>query len=122
MSLIIDREVVQGLLGESRDSHAVASDRLLSPFLLEGSQRVAAVVEAASRSDLDTLEFAARGLRIVAARVGAQRLSEHCEFLEIAARADDSGRALALAVELGAQFEAARAALMNYLRKSPARA
>lgn len=116
MAPIIDAEIIQGLRHDDavRDDDSFQND--LMTFLRDGEHRIGVISLAASRPDLEMLDFAARSLRQSAERMGAMALVDHCRAIEAAATAGDASLAQQLGSEVSERYEAARSALVEYLR------
>jgi HPt (histidine-containing phosphotransfer) domain-containing protein len=80
--------------------------RLLEKFLAVGQRQVDTMVHASGRDDRETVVTVSHMLKSSARSVGAMKLGELCENLEMTAHTLDANRLQALATDLEAQFAA----------------
>jgi HPt (histidine-containing phosphotransfer) domain-containing protein len=89
--------------------------RLLGSFLVSAESHVASMVAAASIRDTAAVSRSAHTLKSAARTVGAMRLGELCEALDLAGKAGDATTCSALAESLPLAFAVAVEAVTEYL-------
>jgi HPt (histidine-containing phosphotransfer) domain-containing protein len=111
MDQILDMSVVEELLSLSDDGDPELLLDLIQMFLDDGPAKVQAVTEGLQAGDFDKMERAAHSLKGSSGNLGARRLQNVCEGLQLASRDKRLDESRGLAGQLRDVFAEAEAAL-----------
>ena len=109
--VIWDASVLPKLMGDNLGM----VNRLLEKFLASAQDHADTVAKAAAYGDTGAIADTAHKLKSSARTVGAIALSELCQAMETAGRADDSATCAALAGQLDQAYRAATTLIMEHL-------
>jgi len=112
--LIWDAAMLSRMVGDNAQMHK----RVLDRFLVNAKEQVAMIDVAVAENDANVVVQVAHKLKSAALMVGAMKLGEICQGLEISGRAADSMTVYTLASGLDAAFNDASAQIVAYLGKS----
>jgi HPt (histidine-containing phosphotransfer) domain-containing protein len=110
MDQILDMSVVEELLSLSDDGDPELLLDLIQMFLDDGPAKVQAVTEGLQAGDFDKMERAAHSLKGSSGNLGARRLQNVCEGLQLASRDKRLDESRGLAGQLRDVFAEAEAA------------
>ena len=102
-------------LTELIGNNPAKQQRLLEKFLQHAQQQVSAILAAATASDTDALTDVAHTLKSAARSVGALRLGELCQRLEMAGRVGDATRCRVQVASLAAELSATASTIKHHL-------
>jgi HPt (histidine-containing phosphotransfer) domain-containing protein len=109
--MAIDRKALNIIRALANDSAPDLLDQVLRIFFESAPELVGKLRAGLAANDKDAVRGAAHSLKSSSANLGALRLAELCQRLELAARTGDLGPDLPDIEEVEAEYELARAAL-----------
>jgi HPt (histidine-containing phosphotransfer) domain-containing protein len=110
-------DVIEELLSISGDSDPELLVDLISMFLQDAPQKLEAITTGLAALDFEKVEHAAHSLKGSSGNLGAQRVQDLCETIQIAGRNKDRAKIEGAARSLLVDFEQARKALQELLKK-----
>ncbi len=113
MNDVLDMAVVDELLSLSDDGDPELLLDLIRLFLADGPTKVAAVSEGLAQRDFDRMERAAHSLKGSSGNLGARRLQNTCEKMQIATRNHDLPTSAHLTPQLAADYAEVERALLE---------
>lgn len=113
MNDVLDMAVVDELLSLSDDGDPELLLDLIRLFLADGPTKVAAVSEGLAQRDFDRMERAAHSLKGSSGNLGARRLQNTCEKMQIATRNHDLPTSANLTPQLAADYAEVERALLE---------
>ena len=117
MTQVLKMEVIEELLSISGDSDPELLVDLITMFLQDAPQKLEAITSGLAAADFEKLERAAHSLKGSSGNLGAYRVQELCETLQIAGRNKDRSRVETAVRSLLVDFAHARRALAELLKK-----
>ncbi len=111
MNDVLDMAVVEELLSLSDDGDPELLLDLIRLFLADGPTKVAAVAAGLAARDFDQMERAAHSLKGSSGNLGARRLQQTCELMQLATRKHDYEATRQLAPQLATEYEVVQRAL-----------
>lgn len=113
MDQVLDMSVVDELLSFSDDGDPELLLDLIQMFLDDGPEKVRAVHEGLQAGDFEKMERAAHSLKGSSGNLGARRLQNTCEKMQIATRNHDLPTSANLTPQLAADYAEVERALLE---------
>lgn len=113
MNDVLDMAVVEELLSLSDDGDPELLLDLIRLFLADGPVKVAAVRDGLAAKDFEVMERAAHSLKGSSGNLGARRLQNTCEQMQLATRNHDLPTSARLTPQLVAEYSEVERALQD---------
>ena len=111
MNTVLDMAVVDELLSLSDDGDPELLLDLIRLFLEDGPSKLAAVAQGLRAHDFEMMERAAHSLKGSSGNLGARRLQNTCELMQMATRNHDFAVTRELVPQMVSEYEEVRQAL-----------